>query len=96
MSEQQRPTLTCKNVHCSHMIHASYVERYDGYCLECWNAGVPEYLDRLGSASAEVADLRAALNKIAAWEDGPVVTGKFDAPWAAKIAREALGSAPAF
>lgn len=39
---------------------------------------------------AEIERLRGALNKIAAWEDGPVVTGGFDSPSDATTAREVL------
>jgi len=41
---------------------------------------------------AEIARLRAALNELAAWHDGPVVTGKFDHPWPAQFARDALAA----
>lgn len=34
--------------------------------------------------------LREALEKIASWSEGPVVTGAFDEPAAAMIARAAL------
>ena len=36
-----------------------------------------------------------ALNTIAAWGDGPVVTSAFDSPWDARTAREALAHAAA-
>lgn len=38
----------------------------------------------------EVKALREALNKLACWGGGSVVTGRFDDPYSAKIAREAL------
>lgn len=31
---------TCKNCKC--VTHPAYLARYDGYCLDCDNAGVPE------------------------------------------------------
>lgn len=37
---------------------------------------------------------REALNQIAAWDDGPVVTGSFDHPGPARTAREALNYKP--
>lgn len=39
---------------------------------------------------SENARMRDALNRIAAWSDGPGVTGHFDEPSAASIARKAL------
>lgn len=41
-------------------------------------------------AADEIERLRAALRKIAAYEEGPVVTGRFDEPWSASLARAAL------
>lgn len=34
--------------------------------------------------------MREALNRIAAWDDGPEVTGHFDEPGSAHVARKAL------
>ena len=45
--------------------------------------------------AAEIERLRAALNKIASWHEGPVVTGAFDDPQSAMTARAALGAQPA-
>lgn len=45
--------------------------------------------------AAEIERLRAALNKIASWHEGPVVTGAFDEPHSAMTARAALGAQPA-
>lgn len=42
------------------------------------------------AASAESARMREALDKIACWDEGPKVTGSFDEPGAAQIARAAL------
>lgn len=39
---------------------------------------------------AEVERLRAALNEIASWREGPVVNGGFDEPGSARTARVAL------
>lgn len=39
--------------------------------------------------AAEIERLRAALNKIASWHEGPVVTGAFDEPHSAMTARAA-------
>jgi hypothetical protein len=58
------------------------------HCSE--NCG-DDYLHELaGRAAAEIERLRAALNQIASWEEGPVVSGRFDEPGAASIARAAL------
>lgn len=45
---------------------------------------------RCAEAAARVERLEAALRKIAAYEEGPVVTGRFDEPWSASLARAAL------
>ena len=39
---------------------------------------------------AENNKLREALNRIASWNEGPEVTGSFDEPCSAEIARQAL------
>jgi len=46
--------------------------------------------DRTPVAEARLKIAIEALNKIAVWDDGPVVTRGFDNPHDAKIAREAL------
>lgn len=48
------------------------------------------FRDRAEKAEAELARLRAALNDIACWEQGPAVTLAFDEPWSAQRARDAL------
>ena len=48
----------------------------------------------LAAAEARVARLREALNKIASWREGPVVTSAFDEPGAASVARAALAEEP--
>jgi len=64
--------------------------------------GEPEFeTDTVEAATAElsalrrvVADnarMREALERIAAWDEGPVITGSFDEPGSAIIARAALG-----
>ena len=45
---------------------------------------------RLSEVEAERDRLKAALDQIASWMEGPVVNGTFDEPWSAKIARAAL------
>jgi hypothetical protein len=46
--------------------------------------------EAFAEACVEIARLRAALDRIASWGEGEVVTGKFDEPVAAAIARAAL------
>lgn len=55
--------LKCKG--CKRETHPAYLDRYDGYCLDCSNAGVPERdeeiekLERDASAMAmTIRDLR--------------------------------------
>lgn len=53
MTEANLLVRPCRNtVAGSHKCHPYYAMKYDGYCLECANAGVPEL-------EAEVARLRA-------------------------------------
>lgn len=65
------------------------------YAGELHRSGHREVADRvLGlvqEAEAERARHVAALNKLAQWDDGDVVAAHMDCPWAAKLAREALG-----
>lgn len=42
----------------------------------------------------ELSLLRAALNEIASWNEGPEVSSSFDEPHAAKVARDALKMEP--
>lgn len=44
----------------------------------------------LAAKMDEVERLRTALNKIASWGEGKEVSGRFDSPYEARIAREAL------
>ena len=48
----------------------------------------------LDERDAEIARLREALDKIAAWPEGAVVQSYFDEPVAAAIARAALAGTP--
>lgn len=45
---------------------------------------------KIAELRARTARLEAALNVIAAWDEGPVVTGSFDCPGNAQFARAAL------
>ena len=45
---------------------------------------------RAAVARSEWERLEAALTRIASWSEGPVVTGRFDEPGSAEIARAAL------
>ena len=46
------------------------------------------------AVETEEADrMRAALNDIASWDEGPVVDSSFDEPWSTRIARAALAPA---
>lgn len=45
---------------------------------------------RLAAQTEHIRVLREALDKIASWDEGPVVTGTFDEPHAAMVARAAL------
>lgn len=49
-----------------------------------------EALKMANEAADRIERLEAALREIAAYEEGPVVTGRFDEPWSASIARAAL------
>lgn len=57
---------------------------------EAWDA-LNDHADAL---RAELDRLRAALNEIASWNEGPEVSSSFDEPHAAKVAREALKQEP--
>lgn len=48
MSEQT----PCKN--CKKQTHPHFLRKYKGYCLECNNAGVPEFLDEREAMRAAI------------------------------------------
>lgn len=48
--------MMCKNTSHPHECHPLFAKKYDGFCQDCANAGVPDLLDR-------IADLEAALLK---------------------------------
>lgn len=85
------------------MIHyTTDLERQQAAEIERLLGGMKRYEEMAAMASAEIADLtaeierlRAALNEIASWREGPVVTGAFDEPHSAMTARAALGAQPA-
>lgn len=55
----------CRN--CTIRIHTSYIYRYDGHCLQCWNAGIPRLTERIDQ-------LKQALKVLFDWyeRDGSV------------------------
>lgn len=62
----------CRNTHYAHECHPSYAARYDGYCLDCWNAGVPELVERvqmLHGAGNKVERLEAEAARLRAEND---------------------------
>ena len=42
----------CRNTIHDHPCHPAYAKRYDGYCLDCANAGVPELASRIAELEA--------------------------------------------
>ena len=73
------------------IVHAAVEPRGTGerYCSEKI-AELVMTQSQLAKAIAERDALKAALDKIASWGEGPVVTGMFDEPASAKMAREVL------
>jgi hypothetical protein len=66
------PCPKCKNTRYDHECHPHYARKYNGYCLDCENAGIPERdeeLDRvraqLAAAEKERARLSAQVDMIA-------------------------------
>jgi hypothetical protein len=51
---------------------------------------IPALIAALRAAQARVSELEAVLTKIAAYDEGPVVTGRFDCPAHATEARAVL------
>lgn len=47
----------CKNSAYDHNCHPSYAKKYDGFCLDCANAGVPELFQRIEDWRAWVATI---------------------------------------
>jgi predicted aldo/keto reductase-like oxidoreductase len=87
-----------------HDVYRLAAERSDfsaTYCTPCFpaasNSNIVAMLAALADAERRAAQaeaerdrLRAALERIASWEEGPEVTAKFDCPSCARIARAAL------
>ena len=48
--------IVCKN--CLTAVHPAYVKRYDGYCLDCSNAGVPDKDEEIEGLKRIIAELR--------------------------------------
>lgn len=48
----------CRNAAYDHPCRPHYAKKYDGYCLDCANAGVPELAERVRELESEVAALR--------------------------------------
>lgn len=53
-----------------------------------------QMFDELARLEAENAALKEALNVIASWDEGETVTGSFDEPGSAHLARETLRRLP--
>jgi hypothetical protein len=53
-----------------------------------------EAADEIDRLTGQITRLRAALEEIASWDEGPTVNGTFDEPYSAKIARAALTQEP--
>lgn len=49
-TEKSKPT--CKN--CKRENYPPYVRKYHGYCFDCWNLGVPEFVDEIAALRAVV------------------------------------------
>jgi hypothetical protein len=54
MSDELRQ---CRNTYSPHLCHPYYAKKYDGYCSDCVNAGVPELIDRVRELKAIVGEL---------------------------------------
>lgn len=71
------------------------LDKLRGYAAQLHREGrrtdADAILGLVQEAEAERARHVAALNKLAQWSDGEQVGAHFDSPWAARIAREALG-----
>lgn len=69
MSESKYPL--CRNPNIGeHECHPAYAKRYDGFCSDCANAGVPDLLAERDQLRAEVAELRGY---VAHHDDCPVL-----------------------
>lgn len=64
MVEDKRDSwVRCRNTTYDHPCHPIYAKKYNGYCLDCENAGVPDMADRVVELEALV---RAQAERIAA------------------------------
>ena len=55
-------TLTCRN--CKRDNHPSYDKKYGGYCLDCFNAKVPEKDDQIAELYTEILGLREKVDSL--------------------------------
>jgi hypothetical protein len=64
----------CRNKTYDHECHPHYAKKYDGYCLDCANAGVPALLDERDAlravAETYLAELVAREYVMACADDG--------------------------
>ena len=62
------PTAKCRNTRHVHPCDPYYVRKYDGYCLDCANAGVDELQSEL-AAEKRIAELeRVICQSVADWK----------------------------
>lgn len=61
--------MLCKNASHRHECHPYYAKKYDGYCLECANAGIPDLIEELDRERAAHRETRQRLAMYDAVED---------------------------
>lgn len=47
--------------HCKRDCHPYFYRKYDGFCLECSNAGVPDLLDKIAELERKIERLEDEL-----------------------------------
>lgn len=85
----------CRNRIYDHECHPVYAQRYDGYCLDCSNAGVPDLVEDLERLRAVLTDVCKDLKLMA--DNARMMPepklGEINWPWLADHAEEALARA---
>jgi hypothetical protein len=51
----------CRNTSYRHGVHSCYADRYNGYCLHCADAGVPDLVERIADLERRVERLTKTL-----------------------------------
>lgn len=70
---------SCRNTVCAKNCHPHYFRKFDGYCLECMNAGVPDLMEEVERLRAQIA---GHCERIAAAHE--IIGKRAERPWTAE------------